>query len=84
MSLGITQLKAAASKIWSCSAYVLLSLLVEDRPDHLLGRGLRVKAHYRENPMKTPRHNTAASAFTKARVSLQSVDISQSEQQSCI
>ena len=64
MSLGITQLKAAASKKRSCSqrvqarvpeksAYALLSLLLaEDRTDHLFVLGLgevSVSKHYREH-----------------------------------
>lgn len=68
MSLGITQLKAPASKKWKCSKRVeesflknqhmlFLSLLVEDLTSHLFGwlslLGLCVKAHFRESKKST-------------------------------
>lgn len=56
MSLGITQLKAAASKNWSCLERVgMCSALSAGRGQNrpIVGRGLCVKAHYRESNENT-------------------------------
>lgn len=68
MSLGITELKAAASKIWSCAERVqeflknqlmFCSLCLSD--ETTCQGEVSVSKPVTENPMKTPQHNTAPS-----------------------